>query len=207
MARAAANLIYASGETSLRYLFEPEPQYSAKHYIQKAFALPEGQFGYANHWCIEQAGKPLAIATCWHTQLTKVFHQATLDSLQRYYPTAALLQILQRSQIITAVLSPPASHQLCIGHFAVDNEYKRQGLGNKMLAFLKQRAQALNKGELILDVAQSNGAAIAFYQQAGFRFSSDKCETVMGCEPHFRMTLALSNRSYRESQLSDSNPE
>lgn len=57
------------------------------------------------------------------------------------------------------------THLLDIG---VARERQRRGLGAALLGFLCQRARAAGMARMLLEVRQSNGAAIAFYRRFDF---------------------------------------
>jgi ribosomal-protein-alanine N-acetyltransferase len=55
---------------------------------------------------------------------------------------------------------------------AVNSEYRRRGLGERLLSLLIDLARAHNTARLTLEVRESNEAAIALYEHFGFERKS-----------------------------------
>ena len=55
-----------------------------------------------------------------------------------------------------------------ITNIAVKKEYRRRGIGGKMLEIIFKKAKDLNVKTMTLEVRESNLAAIAMYEKAGF---------------------------------------
>ena len=53
-------------------------------------------------------------------------------------------------------------------NFATKNEFKRQGVGKRVMEGLFQHCEALGVKKYFLEVRQSNSAAIALYERYGF---------------------------------------
>jgi ribosomal-protein-alanine N-acetyltransferase len=58
--------------------------------------------------------------------------------------------------------------ELHITAVAVDPAHRRQGLGRRVLELLLERAAAAGAAHATLEVAASNGAAVALYGRCGF---------------------------------------
>lgn len=152
----------------LDYLFTLNGQAYAKAYLQQALQQPDGQFGYQNHWVIEQQGKLAAIGSAWQSLMPEAFKQATQASLQGYFSQAQLAQVIQRNQQLQAILPEPKQQQLCVGHLAVSPAFRRRGLIGTLLQTFAQQAISLGKQSMLLQVAQDNQPAISCYQKYGF---------------------------------------
>jgi ribosomal protein S18 acetylase RimI-like enzyme len=55
-----------------------------------------------------------------------------------------------------------------IGHLAVSEDGKRQGIGRSLVDTMLEKAVELQKRHIVLDVEVSNIEAIRFYQSLGF---------------------------------------
>ena len=59
--------------------------------------------------------------------------------------------------------------RLCLSHLIVREEYRRQGIGRKLVEVLAQRARSLGYRELSVGVDADNLPALKLYVGAGFR--------------------------------------
>lgn len=60
----------------------------------------------------------------------------------------------------------------------LDPSFHGQGLGQEMLAFVKERARALGGGAVKLRVNKANAAALAAYRRAGFTVTESLCQDI-----------------------------
>tara|TARA_R110002153_G_scaffold20814_6_gene70325 strand:+ start:1636 stop:2253 length:618 start_codon:yes stop_codon:yes gene_type:complete len=164
-----SDLILASAPQSLTAIFDINSQFHCKGFLLSALANENGQFGYANHWVIEQQGAVIGSVSAWYSELDKTFHQATLHSLMQYYGAEHVLEVLSRSQLVQEFIPKPKAQQWCIGHLAVAESFQRQGAATVLLNVMSQAAKQHNKIELSLDVPIDNHSAITFYQHHGFK--------------------------------------
>ena len=106
-ANVAGQLILSSAVNTLPHMFDVCEEHHSLGFIQYAFTLADGQYGYANHWVIEVEGQVVAIVSAWHTELANNFHQATLQSIASYYGFIDSLDVIQRSQLLKSIIPPP----------------------------------------------------------------------------------------------------
>lgn len=186
-----AALIYSSGEDNLNFLFSNQ----AQTYLQFALDVADGQFGFANQHIIRIGAHIVACASCWTSNIPQHYHNATLKSLISFFGTEKTASILQKSSVLTELLSPPLESELGIGHFAVSEKYRRQGLGRTMLDFYTQRAKHFNKLFLALDVAAQNQSALDFYYRYGFQLVSTKTPNqqavALNLNTHLHLRLSI----------------
>jgi predicted N-acetyltransferase YhbS len=78
--------------------------------------------------------------------------------------------ILNDGQLIAAIETCPEewSNRLMITELWVDEKYRRQGLGHRLMAVAKEQLRHERRRALILETQSCNTAAIAFYQSEGF---------------------------------------
>lgn len=171
-AQTASELIFSSTANLLALMFNVDAEQNALAFLKSAFAQQEGQFGWGNHWVLEQDDQVVAIASAWHCELHETFHRGTLESISHYFGVSRALEIIQRCQVLQKIFPAPQKNELCIGHFAVSDLYQRKGLGAHLIAHLRKIALNKGKNALTLDVEQTNQAAQLFYQELGFRMTS-----------------------------------
>lgn len=61
---------------------------------------------------------------------------------------------------------------LWIWEFGVQESYRRQGIGLRMMDELARRSRAAGLRIMVVETQNTNGPAIRFYQRAGFRFDA-----------------------------------
>lgn len=190
-----AKLIYASGPQLIESVFGFNQHHNAQNFLLSAANHENGQYGFANHFVALENEQVLASVCPWHTELSASFGQATLQSVVQYFGLEYSLEVVARSQIIKHFISPPLSHEWCIGHFAVFPQYRRQGVATRLLQFMTELAQNSGKTTLSLHVAADNHSAIQFYQQQGFSLhSTAELSTEMqnlGIAAHWQMHKKL----------------
>lgn len=172
-----SELIFASGGQSLAAMFDIAPQFNSQGFLRRALCQGGGQFGFANHWVGELDGAVVACISAWHTELGNAFHQVSLQSVIQYYGTEHSMKVLSRSMVVQDFIPKPQRHQLCIGHLAVLPTYQRQGFATYLLNDMSEKAKALGKSEITLDVPVSNHQAIQFYQSLGFTLRQRSIES------------------------------
>lgn len=163
---ALATLIFASAPVLLPYLFKG--QKNAIDYILQASQQPDGQYSAVRHQLAVDGVKAIGCITLWDNQLSPSFHSYTVKSLTKFLLPDQIIHLLATNDIITKVFLAPLSHQFCIGHLAVLEEYKGLGVGKKLIAYAILQAKQYNKSQLVLDVDSSNDEAISFYTGLGF---------------------------------------
>ena len=75
---------------------------------------------------------------------------------------------MQLSKIVAYSVFYYALDQGDLANIAVDPEYRRWGLGSKLLAYTVQKATENGVNELFLEVRASNVPAIGLYEKSGF---------------------------------------
>jgi len=170
-------LILSSAPVLLPYLFKGEQ--AVKAFIEQAAQQDNGQFSANMHYVIEPSkndNSNLQICACmtlWHAQLGDAFQLATLKCLQQYLLESQIQHLLITNPLLSRVFQSPLEHELCVGHLAVHENFKGQGLGKKLIAHAIKQAKILNKSCVILDVDKDNDEALSFYLACGFMLSKD----------------------------------
>ncbi len=191
----AAKLIFASGENSLKAMFELSPRLAARTFIEHAFQQPLGQFSYSQHIVAESSNQAVAIACSWTHVTSEPFKQATLSNIVQFYGAQKTYQVIERSREVGKVIPPPLPHQLGIGHVSTLPAFQQCGMASSLIKHLHLQALDLGKSELVLDVEQSNQTAINLYRGLGFAQCGQSTPTPqgrkLGLQPHIHMVCPL----------------
>lgn len=166
-ADALAPLILSSAPKLLPYLFKGP--HNAIQYILQAAKQADGQYSATRHQLAEEGKHVIACITLWDDQLPKSFHSYTLKSLTQFLLPDQIVHLLSNNEIITSVFQAPLSHQLCVGHLAVEENHRGLGVGKELIAYAIIQAQKYNKTQLVLDVDSTNQEALNFYKSVGFK--------------------------------------
>ena len=164
----ATPLILSAAETLLNAIFGHAKDKTALGYLAHAWQLGGGQYGFENHWVAEKGNQVLGLVTAWHSKLGTAFDRATLDSITSYFTLDEAITVVMRNQTVAVNLTPPSNTELMIGHLAVSEDGKRQGIGRSLVDTMLEKAVELQKRHIVLDVEVSNIEAIRFYQSLGF---------------------------------------
>ncbi|WP_334030705.1 GNAT family N-acetyltransferase [Alteromonas sp. P256] len=164
----ATPLILSAAEPLLNAIFGHAKDKTALGYLTHAWQLGGGQYGFENHWVAEKDNQILGLVTAWHSKLGVAFDRATLDSITSYFTLDEAIAVVMRNQTVAVNLTPPSNTELMIGHLAVAESGKRQGIGRSLVNAMQAKATELQKRHIVLDVEVSNTTAIRFYQSLGF---------------------------------------
>ncbi|MEQ3638779.1 MAG: GNAT family N-acetyltransferase [Alteromonas sp.] len=164
----ATPLILSAAESLLNAIFGHSKDKMALGYLDHAWQLGGGQYGFENHWVAEKGNQILGLVTAWHSKLGTAFDRATLDSITSYFTLDEAITVVMRNQTVAVNLTPPSNTELMIGHLAVSEDGKRQGIGRSLVDTMLEKAVELQKRHIVLDVEVSNIEAIRFYQSLGF---------------------------------------
>lgn len=166
--QAATALLFLSGERLLTEIFGNGDEAQTRRYLQFAWQQGSGQYGFENHWVAETDDKLVGLLTCWHDELPADFDRATLSSITDFFGLDQSIDVVMRSQRFSAALHPPMATELGVGHLAVADEARRQGVGRALMTCADEQARLRGKFAVVLDVASENQSAIAFYRALGF---------------------------------------
>ena len=164
----ATPLILSAAESLLNAIFGHSKDKTALGYLAHAWQLGGGQYGFENHWVADKGTQVLGLVTAWHSKLGAAFDRATLDSITSYFTLDEAIAVVMRNQTVAVNLTPPSNTELMIGHLAVSENGRRQGIGRSLVNAMQVKATELQKRHIVLDVEVSNIEAIRFYQSLGF---------------------------------------
>lgn len=190
-----ASLVFSSGENSLNAMFNWGESHTPVNFLRASLREPLGQFGYEHHVVVACGDDVAGVGCCWTHETTSGFRQATMESLVSYFGHERTLWVLERSQLIAELIPGPGPDELVLGHIAVAETHRRTGCAGQLIAYFAEKARALKKTSLVLDVETSNSAAISLYQKHGFSIESSRTPSEKGQEqgltPHHHMVRLL----------------
>jgi ribosomal protein S18 acetylase RimI-like enzyme len=161
-----APLILLSAQTLLPYVFGTREK--ALNYLQLACAQKDGQYSATRHHVVTNQGDVIACMSLWQHDMPSRFHTYTVKSLTDFLSPAQVAHIVAINDELMRVFAPPLQDELCIGHLAVHTEHQGQDVASQMINFAHERAKALNKSRLILDVDNASTRALSLYRKHGF---------------------------------------
>ena len=111
--------------------------------------------------------------------IDQCFSKNELKSFEKYYGYVNIDRYFLKNKQIgnifytdnNTILETPklSDNGLFISHLCVDNKYRKQGIGTKMINKVINKAKQLNKDHVILLVKAHNKKAINLYEKLGFR--------------------------------------
>ncbi len=76
---------------------------------------------------------------------------------------------LKETQVVGYLITQTILDEIHLYNIAVREDFQRQGIASRLMAFLFQKAQTEDIHRILLEVRASNRAAIQFYQKSDFR--------------------------------------
>ncbi|MEW9797769.1 GNAT family N-acetyltransferase [Alteromonas sp. CYL-A6] len=164
----AVSLLMTAAGPLLTRIFGSGSDERARAFLGDSWNRATGQYGFENHWVAEIDHTVCGLVTAWHSALPEGFDRATLDAITAHFGLDEALDVVLRSQRYSASLQPPKASELAVGHLAVSQDVRRQGIASALMQAMDELARSLKKQYLVLDVEQRNQTAVAFYCQLGF---------------------------------------
>lgn len=167
-AEALARLVLSAAPVALSAIFDINSELTALNFLHSSLLIPDGQYGYENHWVAEIDNQVVGCLSAWHSDLPNSFHQATFSNLVYFYGVTHSMYVVQASQSLQDCIPKPKEHEWCFGHFAVLAQHQKQGIGSALLTLVHKQALTSGKSALSLDVEAANKQVTNFYQRQGF---------------------------------------
>jgi GNAT superfamily N-acetyltransferase len=165
-AQQLAPLILASAPELMAFLFGSSAK--AIEYLRKACEMSDGQYSAMRHFLACVDGEVLGSMSLWHHQMPESFQLGTLDSLTRHLSPDDISHIVKVNDVLQSVFKPPNMDEVCLGHFAVKQQWQGQEIGTKLMDYAISQGHRYEKQHIVLDVDESNHVAIAFYRKWDF---------------------------------------
>ncbi len=163
---AAVGLIHASGPADFDYVLP-----DAQGFLRYAFVQGTGRLGFRRHSVGERDGRVVAVGVGWSGRENGAIALAAGWQFVRFYGPVAAIGVIWRGLRAERVMRPPGRDAFYIGHLAVAEDARGQGIGAELVAHMLRRAGACRA---VLDVATGNARAAALYARCGFAVTATR---------------------------------
>ncbi len=192
----AVPLIYSSGPDTFDFVFSYKTRLDAKAFLAEAFVTGKTEFGYRNHWVMEEGGHVVAIAAGHTGKTARGFLWPTIGLTLRSNGLWAGAALIRRGLQAEGIIVPPkASDTFYIGQVGVASDYRGRGLGGTLLDYMHDEGRKQGARIAVLDVSMENPQAQALYTRMGYEVTGELSSTLRngaGYVPsHRRMELSL----------------
>lgn len=160
-------LLIAAGDLLIS-IFGNGDEQKTREFLHHAWQQGKGQYGFEQHYVIEAQDSVKGMVTVWHNQLDVDFDRFTIATITKFFGLDEALEIVKRSQLYCAALTPPGDNEIALGHLAVCPSARGAGLAKALIDYCAMLAESLGKDRLVLDVTENNIGATNFYNANGF---------------------------------------
>lgn len=165
-----AHLIMLTLHQFGEYLFGFGDPVRAHAALAKFFALPANRFSHQFTVFAQADGKVAGILMLFNRRQMRRSMAVTGAHMFRVYRIAEILKFLKLMLPYRDEEDIPAD-ELYIGHLAVDEQFRRQGFGLRLLEYAEREAAAQGKRSLSLLTEIENAPAQALYTKFGFNIT------------------------------------
>ncbi|MEM8828393.1 MAG: GNAT family N-acetyltransferase [Cyanobacteria bacterium P01_G01_bin.19] len=156
-ASAIARLTIAASGGILEFLFaELVEAMTAEDILTVAITAEEGNLSYRNTLVAEKEASVIAIANSY----SAVKHRITIE-MRDFIPQERLV-------VLEDFFASRVNDSLFLNALSVKSEYRRQGIGKRLVEKVKQKARAEGFASVSLIVLTDNLPAISLYSSLGF---------------------------------------
>ncbi|TGL59276.1 GNAT family N-acetyltransferase [Leptospira sarikeiensis] len=163
-AAATVPLIYSSGPAAWDYVFN-EGKISSQDFLIKSFQGTKNSFSYKNHYLAEKQGEVVGSIVIFRSENFFFQNAATAGNIFKIYKLKAP-KVAIRGLSMEGMIQPPKSGRLYLGHIAVSQKERRQGIAEKLMRHAISSFPVYDK--ISLDVSQENPNAFGLYKKLGF---------------------------------------
>lgn len=164
----AVPLIYSSGPDTFEFVFGHKNKGGACNFLKMAFIDGRGEFGYKNHIVVVQNGRIVGIGSAFSGQQMNSFTIRAAIQILRFYGPVAGTKIMRQGLQVEKVIQPPKGKLHYIAHLGVTPEYRGQGIGTQLIAWLLENGRQQKRTTASIDVSVENPKALALYKRLGF---------------------------------------
>ncbi|TGK33328.1 N-acetyltransferase [Leptospira gomenensis] len=185
---ACVPLIHSSGPAAWDFVFS-QGQKTPFDFLNTSFVKRGNTISYGNHFVAEIGGEVAGTILSYRRPSFLLLNGGTALRIVSVYGFSAP-RVIARGLITEAMIQPPKSGRLYLGHIAVSEKRRGLGIGKKLIRFMKN--QFPEYSVLSLDVSQKNEPAISLYKGLGFRVVEERNFTgPKGIVPdHYHMEVA-----------------
>ena len=169
-ARHFSELALFTGPVLLPALFGSES--NAGNVLSRSFRHDRNTFSYEHSYFIEVNGETAGMGLAFTCEQMKKEQIRSMLFILRYLKLRFFTRIiyLYRSSNIMVQITEGDSY---LAHIALYPQYRRLGLGTKLLQRIEEEARALGSEKMVMDVETDNGRAIELYKRLGYRIESE----------------------------------
>ena len=191
-AQVVAPLIYSSGPKAFEFIFSNGQPGACIDFLQDAFKGKQGLFSYRHHFVVESDNKVVAvIANFTHASMANTQWSTALHILKYMGLFKGLRSMVRGLVFEKKLVKAPLKDCFYIAHVGVSGEFRSQGIGERMIAFVQEQAKTQGFKKLALDVSVINPRAQSLYERLNFK--------VMKENPSYRSEL--DHHRYMEAYL------
>ena len=174
-AKDVAPLIYSSGPRAFEFIFSIGEPKSCIDYLEDAFKGKKGLFSHQHHYVMEDNGNVLAVMASFtqgsmaKTQLATGLHIFKFMGLIKGFRSIVRGLIFEKK-----LVRAPLKGCYYIAHVGVSQEFRSMGIGEKMVAFIQDKAREKGVKKLALDVSVINLRAQRLYERLNFKVIEER---------------------------------
>ncbi|MCG6147622.1 GNAT family N-acetyltransferase [Leptospira levettii] len=157
-------LIHSSGPLAWNFVFQ-EGNLTAFDFLNSTYPKRGNTISYTNHYVAEKEGQVVGSILQYSQPSFLALTAGTALQILTLYKWKAP-KVMARGLKTETVIQPPKSKCLYLGHIAVLESHRNQGIAKQLIEFMIQNHQAYKT--IALDVSVENPSAIGLYQKLGF---------------------------------------
>jgi ribosomal protein S18 acetylase RimI-like enzyme len=193
---AAVPLIFSSGPDAFNFVLSHKTPMNAQEFLAAAYVTGKGEFGFPDHWVVEDNGEVVALAAGYTGTTASGFLLPAVVQCFRFNGLLGGLGVVRRGlQIEKHIVPPKGPDEFYIAHVGVAPERRGQGLGGLLLDLVHDEGRRQGAKVAALDVSVENPRAEALYTRMGYQvveLVESELRNDAGYVPHHRrMELPL----------------
>lgn len=157
-------LIYSSGPLAWNFVFQ-EGNKTPFDFLNRAYARKGNTISYTNHFVAEKNGSVVGSILAYTQPSFLALTVGTALQILSVYKWKAP-NVMARGLKTETIIQPPKSKRLYLGHIAVSESHRNQGIAKQLIEHMIQYNSDYKT--IALDVSTENPAAISLYQKLGF---------------------------------------
>lgn len=166
-AEQAAPLIYSSGPAAFNYLLH-QNGYDPVAFLRHSFARANALFGYRHHAVAVHENRVVGTIAYYTKQdLLRINLFTAIDMLLFFGPVMGT-KVALRGLDMERYVRPPTKGCLYLAHIGVDPNLRSQGIGSKLIEYVRSHHPMGRDYVMSLDVALTNPRAQTLYGKLGF---------------------------------------
>lgn len=157
-------LIHSSGPRAWDFVFQ-EGKITAFDFLQSAYGKRGNTISFSNHFVAVKDGEVVGSILKYTQPSFLALTLGTAFQILSLYKWKAP-KVMARGLKTETIIQPPKSNCLYLGHIAVSESHRNQGIAKQLIEFMIQNNPKFKT--VSLDVSMENPSAIGLYQKLGF---------------------------------------